>query len=69
MKNVVENFVEKGVGKIRLKKSVDKFGRNDVLKICMKQKNIQLCGKNWIINFVEKFNVIFFGTIRCINFV
>ena len=45
MKNVVENCVDNGIGKIRLKNSVDKFGRKDVLNNCMKQKKRQFRGK------------------------
>ena len=37
VKNIVDNFVEKVVGKIKLKNEVDKFGSKVVLKKCMEQ--------------------------------
>ena len=45
VKNVVENCADNGVGKIRLKNSVEKFGGKDVLNNFMKKKNRQLCVK------------------------
>ena len=68
-KNVVENSVEKVVGKIRLNNQVDKFGGKVLLKNCIEQLNWPFGGKLlwpvWCKNVMGKL----VGTIRCTNLV